>query len=65
MRFQNLSLTWKVVSLLLLLGFTGLASTYYATSQYAVIDAMNGAIIDGPAAAATSLSGASELARFF
>jgi methyl-accepting chemotaxis protein len=59
MRFQNLSLTWKVVSLLLLLGFTGLASTYYATSQYAVIDAMNGAIIDGPAAAATSLSGAS------
>jgi methyl-accepting chemotaxis protein len=47
---------WKVLSLLFLLGVTSLVSVYYATSQFTVIDDLDTAIINGPAAAATNLA---------
>ena len=56
MSFRDWPLIWKVASLLLLLGCTSLAGAYYATAQYSVIDELDSAIIDGPAAANTNLA---------
>jgi methyl-accepting chemotaxis protein len=47
-------MTWKVVSLLLALGFVSLGGAFYATQQFTVIDDLNDAIITGPAAAAAN-----------
>ncbi|MBB4200536.1 hypothetical protein GGD83_004365 [Rhodoblastus sphagnicola] len=44
------------MSLLLILGLTSLGGSYYATSQFSVIDAADTAIIDGPATAAAHSS---------
>jgi len=51
MSYRNLPIVWKVVILLLALGFTSLGGAYYATSQFSVIDAADTAIIEGPATA--------------
>lgn len=51
MSYRNLPIVWKVVILLLALGFTSLSGAYYATSQFSVIDAADTAIIEGPATA--------------
>jgi methyl-accepting chemotaxis protein len=56
MQYRNWPMIWKVVSLLLLLGAASLGGAYYATSQFYVIDDLDTAIIDGPAAAETNMS---------
>ena len=53
MSYKNWPIVWKVVSLLLVLGVTSLGGAYYATTQFTVIDTLNAAVINGPAAAST------------
>jgi methyl-accepting chemotaxis protein len=60
MSFKNLSMIWKVVSLLLLLGVTSVIGVYYATSQFKVIGDLFSVIIAGPATAGTSLAQANK-----
>ncbi len=51
MSYKNWPIVWKVVSLLLILGIISLGGAYYATMQFAVINGINTAVIEGPAAA--------------
>ncbi len=51
MSFRNLSLVWKVVTLLAVLALTGAGGAWYATAQMAAIDKAYSAVIAGPAAA--------------
>jgi methyl-accepting chemotaxis protein len=51
MSFKNLSLVWKVVTLLVILAVTGAGGAWYATAGMAAIDAAYSAVIAGPAAA--------------
>ena len=61
MKFENWPMIWKVVSLLLVLGFASLGGAYYATQQFTVIDDLDGAIIEGPATVVANIARA---ARF-
>lgn len=54
MSFNNWSMAWKVVSLLLVLGIASLGGAFYATQQFKVIDDLSDQIISGPAAAAAN-----------
>jgi methyl-accepting chemotaxis protein len=60
--YNNLSMTWKVVSLLILLTLVNIAGTLYTTRQLVVIDTLDTAIIDGPAAATTFMARANRFA---
>jgi methyl-accepting chemotaxis protein len=46
----------KILSLIGLLAITSLAGNYYSTSQFAVIDDLDTAIINGPASATTNIA---------
>ena len=56
MRYQNWSLIWKILSLLLALGAASLAGVVMTARQLNVIDDLNQEIIDGPAASATLIA---------
>ncbi len=56
MSFKNLALQWKVISLLVLLGAVSFGVIIYAGTQIDAVNTINGQIIEGPAAAATSLA---------
>ncbi len=58
MSFKNWAMIWKIASLLLLLGIVSLGGAYYATSQFAVIDELDDAILEGPGVATTEMAGA-------
>jgi methyl-accepting chemotaxis protein len=61
MSFKHLPLTWKVTSLLLALAMAGIAGILYTAHQIVVVDGLDTAIIDGPAAAATNLARANRM----
>ena len=56
MSFKNWPMVWKVTSLLLALAIAGIAGIFYATNKITVIDALDSAIIDGPATATYNLA---------
>ncbi|MDR3374923.1 MAG: HAMP domain-containing methyl-accepting chemotaxis protein [Ancalomicrobiaceae bacterium] len=62
MSFKNWPMLWKVLSLLILLACAGLIGITYTARQITVVDALDSAIIDGPAAATTFMSRANRYA---
>jgi methyl-accepting chemotaxis protein len=56
MSFKHWSMTWKVVSLLLLLGMVGLGGGFYATSQMSAVDTRYSDLIVGPVKATLELA---------
>ncbi|WP_234051439.1 MULTISPECIES: methyl-accepting chemotaxis protein [unclassified Xanthobacter] len=63
MSFKNLSLTGKVVSLLLLLAVLSFGAILYASSQMTAINAVGTNIIEGPAPAIANLARSNRLLR--
>ena len=61
MSFANWKLSWKVASLLLLLGLTALGGAVYAGSQMAAIDGRYTALLNGPAKAVRLLTRATRI----
>ncbi|TBW33410.1 methyl-accepting chemotaxis protein [Siculibacillus lacustris] len=61
MSYKNWPMIWKVVSLLLVLASAGMTGITYTTHQITVVDDLDTAIIDGSAAASTSLSRANRM----
>ncbi|BAF89101.1 putative methyl-accepting chemotaxis sensory transducer precursor [Azorhizobium caulinodans ORS 571] len=59
--YNNLSMTWKVVSLLLALGLVSLAGGYYASSRLMATDQLYSDLIDGPQRAVLELSRANRM----
>ncbi|WP_341990490.1 HAMP domain-containing methyl-accepting chemotaxis protein [Azorhizobium sp. AG788] len=56
MSYANLTMSWKVVSLLLALGLVSIGGAYYATFNMSSVDQMYTDIIDGPEVAILSLA---------
>ncbi len=56
MSYANLTMNWKVVSLLLALGLVSIGGAYYATFNMSSVDQMYTDIIDGPEVAILSLA---------
>ena len=56
MSFKNWPLIWKVFSLLLILSAASFGGIFYTVHQITVVDALNAEVIDGSAAATTSLA---------
>ena len=53
MSYENLPLTWKVVSLLLFLAVAALVGGIYSGTQIIAVNDLNASVINGPATAAT------------
>jgi methyl-accepting chemotaxis protein len=56
MSFSNWPLAWKVASLLMMLAVAGIGGILYTTHEITVVDELNAAIIEGPAAAGQHLT---------
>jgi methyl-accepting chemotaxis protein len=56
MSFKNWPLMWKVFSLLLILSAASFGGIFYTVHQITVVDDLDTAIINGPAAATTALA---------
>ncbi|MBS7539576.1 methyl-accepting chemotaxis protein [Ancylobacter lacus] len=65
MKYANLSMSWKVVSLLIALGLTSLGGAYYSATVMSEIDAEYSALIDGPQKATVRIARAARAAVTF